>query len=155
MIDFSKGTTTYKVAELVSLGLTPLTLVLGAVVVALYTPFFFRAILNKDKSATDWLRIGIAIGFMGAVLDNAYWFLPWSADYLGLASHKTLNAMGVYFNIFSRQLAGTFAGYCHIIYVIKLREKSHGKSNMGLPLIVAFSLLFGCAYVAVLMWLKV
>ena len=155
MIDFNKGTITYKIAELVSLGLTPLTTVLGAVVVALYTPFFFRAVLNKDKSATDWLRIGIAIGFMGAVLDNAYWFLPWSADYLGLASAKTLNAMGVYFNIFSRQLAGTFAGYCHIIYVIKLREKSHGESNIGLPLIVAFSLLFGLGYVAVLMWLKV
>ena len=58
--------------------------------------------------------MGVAIGFIGAMLDNIYWFMPWTASYIGHPSFVDLTNAGVFFNVFFRQGLGIAAAYCHL-----------------------------------------
>ena len=57
----------------------------------------------KRESGHDWFIMGVAIGFCGAALDNIYWFMPWTASYLGHPAFSDLTNAGVFFNIVFRQ----------------------------------------------------
>ena len=103
-----------KLAELCSLSQTIPTVVSGAVVVKVWGPPAWVAVRSGQLSAEGWFVLGVASGFIGAVLDNLYWSLPWTASFLELESTDALMANGVYFNIVSRQSLGTFAAYCHL-----------------------------------------
>ena len=106
--------TIHEVAELVSLVTTIPTIVMSLMVVGLYGRAAVDGMQHKPRSQEDWLILGICLGFIGAVLDNGYWFIPWFFEFI---DHPWSNAFimnGVYFNIFSRQACGVAASYCHI-----------------------------------------
>lgn len=99
-----------KMAEIISLAMTIPTLVLSGAVV-----YFWSSSLKQfPKTPNDWFITGVVFGFLGAFLDNTYWFIPWTASFLDLPIKTDLVDIGVYFNIFFRQGLGIFAAYCHL-----------------------------------------
>lgn len=140
-----------EVAELISLGLTVPTLVLSAHVVLLWRRPAVSAVKKFNRTATDWFVMGVAVGFAGSFADNLYWTFPWTASFLEHPCTDELMSKGVYFNIFSRQLAGIFSAYCHIRSYFEYRDSENVSSlNRSLTL----SALLGCVAVIVLMALK-
>ena len=83
-------------------------------------------------------------GFAGSAVDNAYWFLPWSASFIGeSAIFGQLTEFGVYFNVFFRQGLGIFAAYCHI----KAAEMSSIKQVQIINRVMVASYFIGISYV--------
>ena len=111
--------TIQEVSELVSLALTVPTVVLGCIVVRLWWPHTKsdRGIRFDFGNFTgpQWFIAGVTIGFVGGVLDNLYWSIPWAASFFGFDIKGVLMDAGVYFNIFSRQICGIMAAYCHLM----------------------------------------
>lgn len=142
-----------KVAELISLGLTVPTLFLAGHVVVLWGRSAIAAACSKDKlMATEWFILGVASGFAGRFLDNLYWAIPWTADFLNHSATDELMMRGVYFNIFSRQLAGIFSAYCHVRSYIEYRHKEHRHKAFQIVTTTAFAL--GAVAAAVLLFLN-
>lgn len=69
---------------------------------------------RRDRDRSDYLIMGIFVGFVGGALDNLYWAIPWTCEYLQLDATQSWIMNGVYPNIVSRQLCGGIAGYCHV-----------------------------------------
>lgn len=137
------------IAELISLGLTFPTVVLAFAVIYTWLPSARDAWRNTDKTGKDWFLLGVAIGFVGASLDNIYWFMPWTAAYMGHDAFQTLTNAGVFFNIFFRQGLGIAAAYCHL----KAAEVSSAKQLKIVNSLLIASHLVGFAY-AMLLILK-
>lgn len=133
------------VAELISLGMTIPTLVLAGAVV-----YFWSPSLSKIKTANDWFVTGVVFGFVGAFLDNTYWFIPWTASFLELESTNALVKAGVFFNIFFRQGLGIFAAYCHL----KAAEMHETKKFRFLNRMLLVSSLAGVAYAMLIIFLQ-
>lgn len=124
-----------RLAELASLTLTIPTVVTGVVVVGVWGPPAWKAWREGTLSAQAWFVIGVAVGFLGSVLDNLYWAIPWTASFYDLSYTDSLMANGVYFNIISRQGCGTFAAYCHL----KAAEGHEGLKAGAANKILAYS----------------
>ena len=137
------------IAELISLGLTFPTVVLAFAVIYTWLPSARAAWSNTAKTGKDWFLLGVAIGFVGAALDNIYWFMPWTAAYMGHEAFQTLTNAGVFFNIFFRQGLGIAAAYCHL----KAAEVSSAKQLKIVNSLLIASHLVGFAY-AMLLILK-
>ena len=136
---------TQHVAELISMFLTFPTIILAGVVVFLWGPKALVSFHIKDKDASDWFIMGVAIGFVGQVLDNLYWAIPWSLSYVASPLFEDFTNAGVYFNIFSRQSCGVVAAYCHIKSYISHQEAS-GNVNDLTKKATIFSVLLGILY---------
>ena len=106
--------TSHEAAELISLGLTIPTILLGGFVVCVFGPTAMQAVRDKGVTSRQWLLVGITIGFVGQILDNLYWQFAWTASYLGMEVKDSLFNSGVFFNIVSRQALGITAAACHI-----------------------------------------
>lgn len=104
----------HSTAELVSLALTVPTILLAIGVVYLWGPAARRAWSNRPLTADGWFIVGVVVAFVGSIFDNLYWSIPWTASYIGHQGAPDLMSCGVYFNIFSRQLAGIVAACCHL-----------------------------------------
>ena len=137
------------IAELISLGLTFPTVVLAFAVIYTWLPSARDAWRSTDKTGQDWFVMGVAIGFVGAALDNIYWFMPWTAAYMGHEAFQTLTNDGVFFNILFRQGLGIAAAYCHL----KAAEVSSAKQLKVVNSLLIASHLVGFAY-AMLLILK-
>lgn len=133
-------------AELTSLALTFPTVVLAFAVIYMWLPSARHAWQKTEKSGKDWFVIGVAVGFVGAALDNIYWFLPWTAAYLGDPAFQSLTTLGVFFNIFFRQGLGICAAYCHL----RAAEESSEKPMRLLNALLISSHLIGLGYVMLL-----
>lgn len=118
-----KINTLQEVAELTSLGMTLPTVVLAIAVVYMWFPSARDAWKATTKKAHDWFILGVVAGFIGATLDNLYWFMPWTASFLDDPLFAKLTNMGVFFNIFFRQGLGIVAAYCHL-KAAELSDKS-------------------------------
>ena len=104
-----------EIAEFTSLTLTVPTIVLAIGVIYMWGPAAWRAIKARDRNSSHgWFIIGVVVGFLGGLLDNAFWSVPWTASYFGAENVNELMSLGVYFNIFFRQSAGIVAAYCHL-----------------------------------------
>ena len=134
------------IAELISLSLTFPTVVLAFTVIYMWLPSARKAWKNTNKTGQDWFVMGVAIGFVGAALDNIYWFTPWTAAFIGDPSFQTLTNAGVFFNIFFRQGMGIAAAYCHI----KAAELSSTRSLKVVNTLLISSYLSGFGYAVVL-----
>ena len=134
------------IAELISLGLTFPTVVLAFTVIYMWLPSARKAWQNTNKTGQDWFVMGVAIGFVGAALDNIYWFMPWTAAFIGDSSFQTLTNAGVFFNIFFRQGMGIAAAYCHI----KAAELSSARSLKVVNTLLISSYLSGFGYAVAL-----
>ena len=143
---------TQNTAEIVSLGLTVPTVVLGIGVCIHWGRSAMAALLlsASERSAIDWLILGIFVGFLGMVLDNSYWGIAWTASYIEHESKDALFNSGVYFNIPFRQLAGLYAAYCHLRSYA--RHKDLMRSNMRLY--GSLSVVLAIAYLASLLLIK-
>lgn len=65
-------------------------------------------------SPTDWIGLGIFIGFLGEFTDGLYWFVTWVSVYYGLPFEEFLIKWGVVANLPSREVAVVLAAYGHI-----------------------------------------
>ncbi len=137
------------IAELLSLGMTFPTVILAGAVVYMWFPSARKAWRKTDKTGQDWFVMGVAIGFIGVVLDNIYWFMPWTAAYLGNPAFQTLTNAGVFFNIFFRQGLGICAAYCHL----RAAEEANTRSLRIVNALLISSNLLGFGY-AMLLILK-
>lgn len=137
--------------ELISLGATWPTILTALLVVVLWYFPFLEAMKSKSKLSLHWFIIGVFVGFLGSILDNAYWFLAWSAVYLDSDWQDFLMYNGVYFNVFSRQLCGIIAGYCHIRSAL---EHSESVSLRLLNWLFLLSAIGGVLYCVILILMK-
>lgn len=103
-----------KFAEAVSLAMTIPTVMLGLGVVYLWGGAAIKSLKDKTLDSHGWFILGVVVSFVGSVLDNLYWAIPWTSSFIGSDNTSFLMSIGVYFNIFFRQGAGIFAAYCHL-----------------------------------------
>jgi len=130
------------IAELFSLGMTIPTVVLAFAVVYTWLPSAKEAWKREHKTGKDWFILGVAIGFCGAILDNLYWFLPWTYSYIEHPATTQLINAGVFFNIFFRQGLGIVAAYCHL----KAAELTTGSNIKLVNSLLVASNLVGFSY---------
>lgn len=106
----------HEFAELVSLGYSWPAIVLGSAVVFYWFRPAWEAFHTPARVRTDtqWLILGVVVGFAGSVIDNSYWGLAWTFSYAQSPLQDTAFESGVYFNIPFRQLCGLYAAYCHL-----------------------------------------
>lgn len=101
---------------------------------------------KSDREAHDWLILGVCTGFLGSVLDNAFWGLAWTLDYIELEPARSIVfEWGALPNIFFRQLAGIFAAHCHITSFLVRSENGFYLSSYRT--MVVLSILFGLIWV--------
>ena len=136
-------------AELVSMALTVPTIVMSVYVVIQWRDGAGEAIRKRrdKRSVAEWFMLGVAVGFAGAALDNLYWGVAWSANYLELESANAIFLCGVYANIPFRQIAGLYAAYCHIRSAFAFTECEKLKE---LKVVTIVSLAIGMCYAAAL-----
>ena len=101
-------------AELISLALTSPTMISAGVVIALWHKAAWRALWSRERSAYQWLILGVSASFVGGFLDNAWWGIAWGHEFLGSTAAAWWFTHGVFANIPFRQLAGIAAGFCHV-----------------------------------------
>lgn len=133
-------------AELISLGMTFPTVMLSIAVVVKWGPSAIAAWKARLRSSEQWFILGVFLGFLGSIFDNCYWFIPWSASYIGHDSADSLFGAGVYFNIFFRQGLGVSAAYCHLRAGAEADKRLVKLTNF----LVAVSYVAGLAYCLVL-----
>ena len=137
----------HHIAETLSLIMTIPTVLLAAAVVYLWLPAARAALKEDSRDAHQWFILGVVGGFLGSAIDNSYWFLPWTASFMGeSAIFSQLTEFGVYFNVFFRQGLGIFAAYCHI----KAAEMSSLKNVMIINRLLVASYFVGISYVLII-----
>lgn len=99
------------VVELQSLALTLPVLFLCLMVVFECVPALQRI---QRRTQMRWILLGICIGFFGNMVDNFYWMIPWTANYLDLSITPVLVNFGVFPNLIFRQIFTITAAYCHL-----------------------------------------
>ena len=109
---------------LISLALTPATLIACAMVVWLWADSALLALYTRHKSSADWFVLGVIINFIGDFADNLYWGLAWLADYRQHISRDTMFELGVYSNTPFRQVCTVVAAFCHIAAAMKTTSKT-------------------------------
>jgi hypothetical protein len=117
--------TVEKAAELLSLGMTPATIILSLWVVKLWAPKAWSLLSTKQhRDSVGWFIVGVTLGFIGAAFDNLYWGFAWSASFLGLPSEEWWFSNGVFSNIPFRQGLGMAAAFCHVKSAKEMVPKS-------------------------------
>ena len=134
----------HRIAEMISLIMTIPTVLLAISVVYLWLPAARAALKADNRDAHQWFILGVVGGFLGAAIDNLYWFMPWTASFMGeTAIFSQLTDFGVYFNVFFRQGLGIFAAYCHI----KAAEMSSIKQVQIINRLMVAAYFIGISYV--------
>ncbi|MDM4015956.1 hypothetical protein U8335_04050 [Roseiconus lacunae] len=139
----------HQAAELFSLAATVPAILSGCIVIALFGREAIKATAEEARDASQWLIMGITIGFIGSVLDNAYWAIPWTASYLRSPDKFWLVDLGVYFNCVFRQGCGIAAAYCHFRSALTFRDRSDGTRRVVAALMWS-SILLGASYAVIL-----
>lgn len=100
-------------------------------------------------SADEWLGVGIVIGFAGNIADNVYWGITWTTALYQLPIEEGLMESGPLSNIFSRQLVGILAVYCHLKAAMMMYRSTDRVPvrrlvllGLGLSMALIFSLRF-------------
>ena len=134
----------HQLAEMISLIMTIPTVLLAAAVVYLWLPAARAALKEDSRDAHQWFILGVVGGFIGSAIDNSYWFMPWTASFMGeTAIFGQLTEFGVYFNVFFRQGLGIFAAFCHI----KAAEMSSIKQVQIINRLMVAAYFVGISYV--------
>ena len=137
----------HQLAEMISLIMTIPTVLLAAAVVYLWLPAARSALKEDSRDAHQWFILGVVGGFIGSAIDNSYWFMPWTASFMGeTAIFGQLTEFGVYFNVFFRQGLGIFAAFCHI----KAAEMSSLKNVKLINRLLVASYFVGISYVLII-----
>ena len=133
------------IVELGSLALTvPLVFLCCMVIYECYVPLKHCIQKVQGDKKICWIIAGIFFGFAGNLIDNIYWAIPWSSNYLGLKYTEDLIKFGVFPNIFFRQILTAFAAYCHLRAFI---APEHNRDSRWLHIIIIITFIFGVFYV--------
>lgn len=139
-----------KVSALISNTLTVPTIILSIMVVYIWFKPSLEVIRSPHRTTEGWFIIGVSLGFLGEILDGAYWFLAWNFSYFGAEEQtQVMLEYGPFFNIFFRQLMTILAAYCHIRSAFSYSaEVSKEKTDRirRLPLICIISGLMYCLF---------
>lgn len=129
--------------EVISLVWTWPVLILGIGVVLHWSPSVYRMLTTrKDMEGYDWLVLGVTVSFFGMVIDNAWWGIAWTVDYLQWSCKDWWFRHGVYSNVFFRQLAGAYAAYCHM-RAFYCEQRPGNKVNYWMSISLAVGVLYG------------
>jgi hypothetical protein len=140
--------TLQKTAELISGTLTAATIILCFMVVFHWRRAAKKIILSKQKwTAEHWFIMGVTIGFVGELIDNFYWFWPWTAKLLDDPIHIDLMNLGVFFNIPFRQVLGSVAAFCHIRSAYLYHERDDSNK------VLAWAITVGLTYLIIVLLL--
>lgn len=101
-------------ATIFSLSLTMPTVLGCLYVIWLWYAPALRAWRTKHREETNWLILGVVVGFIGSFGDNLYWGYAWTSHFYGWPATQQVFDSGVYSNVFFRQVCTVFAAYCHI-----------------------------------------
>jgi hypothetical protein len=144
--------TIQKVAELISNGLAIPTILLSLLVVFFWFNPAKSSIKSVVKTSEQWFILGVFIGFLGESLDNIYWTIAWSIQYLSLDIAPLVMEKGVFNNIPFRQVLGIIAAYCHVRSALQFRSEENHIG--GLHKILAISIFFGFLFSVALIFTK-
>jgi hypothetical protein len=134
--------TLQKTAELISGTLTAATIVLCFMVVYHWRTAATNIILSRQKwTAEHWFIMGVTIGFAGELLDNFYWFWPWTFKLMDHPAHIDLMHFGVFANIPFRQVLGSVAAFCHIRSAYLYHERHDSNKVLAWAITVAITYL--------------
>lgn len=103
-----------KLIVFLSLLVTPVTILSALMVVCLWASPAKQAIVKKERGSIDWFVLGVFVHFLGSVLDNGYWGVAWTFDYIDSPHRDAVFDKGAWSNLPFRQIATTVAAYCHI-----------------------------------------
>lgn len=152
------------IAELVSLAETWPTLFSSALVFFWWKGLLKKAVLknHRDWVGIDFFVLGICISYMGGFLDNLYWGVAWTCDFLMLEAKEFVFSRGVYSNIPFRQTAQTVSAYLHLrgIMIHLFWNPDDGENKIFwkqvrfLNNIILSSLFIGLAYIGILMVIR-
>ena len=143
-----------KITQLQSLAWTfPLLALCFLVLFELHRPAH-HACFNPKKKNTQmcWILYGLLFAFTGKIVESAWWFVPWTLNYIEHPNWKKFNDFGVYINIIFRQLLFTACAYCHLRAFIPIK-KDNG-SLCFVHWVFITSLLAGQLYVLALTDIK-
>lgn len=110
------------------------------------------AFSKRVKDSADWMIMGIVINHLFDALDSSYWLLPWSADYINSDSSTLLFSIGVYFNIFFRNIPLILSSYCHMRGFFVFLNDDAGINKLNRVLFIGFGV--GSLYVGLLLLVK-
>lgn len=105
----------HDVVTVASLALSIPTIVSAFLVVWLWLPpalAEWRS--DSEVSANGYFMLGVAVGFVGSLIDNVYWGAAWTAEFHGSPLAEPLFQGGVYSNLLFRQTCGLAAAYLHL-----------------------------------------
>lgn len=83
-----------------------------------------KALRKSYNTSSELFAIGVAVGFLGEILDSLYWCIPWTMSFTGSLNTATWMNNGVYFNIFFRQAFTIMAATLHLKSYIRFVEES-------------------------------
>lgn len=143
--------TIHEMAEFVSLVGTVPTILLAVCVVYWYGPIAWHGVRAIKRTREHWLIMGITIGFIGSILDNAYWAIPWTLSYYDHPLTQTAIMNGVFFNVIFRQGCGAVAAYCHLRGAV---ESRNDLKMVGLNTFMVVVNVLSAVAAVVLFWTK-
>ena len=117
----------------ISGGLTVFTILMGIAVVVHWRKAAVEAVKQKEPlESYQWLIIGVVIAFIGQGLDNLYWLLTWTSNYISSDGGFTrwLFDHGTLANIPFRQTCGIVAAYCHIHAAVMMDRAKNSRFKL-------------------------
>lgn len=142
---------THETGESISLAATIPLLWLSFIVLKIWGKEACSALIKKEKTPVEWLLLGVAISFVGSILDNSYWFVTWALFFFGEPAAVEWFKNGVFANIPFRQVAGIAAAYCHIKSAFKYFERKGADINECSKTHMIYSCVAGAALL-VFLW---
>jgi len=131
--------------EVLSLGLTPMTVMLSLSVLVIWGGRALQGLFKREKTDLDWLILGIVISFIGKLGDNMWWGFAWHFAHEG---HDQLKdwwfSNGVFSNSMFRQGCGLLSAICHV---------QAGLTSNKLSCIVGVAVIVGLTYALILVLL--
>lgn len=123
-----------------------LTIIFNGMIIALL--FFWRVALKRafyrDKwTATDWLSVGIAVGFFFNGVDWDYWAVTWFAVLFGLPQAETLLLYGPVSNVLFRQIPALYSIYCHLVAAKMMNESEDTQIDCWVFRLACFGCVIG------------
>ena len=120
------------VAEAISMGLTPATIILALAVIYHWWRTAISTVYAIEKDSVAWLILGVVISFIGQCGDNIYWGIAWTLHAIDSPEAEMWFNNGVYNNIPFRQTLGIIAAFCHL-----------KAANLSLKTLICFSAVLG------------
>lgn len=136
-----------EVVVFLSLALTPATIIMSLMVCVVWRKAAIDAIQDEEKTDLDWFIVGVFVGFLGSSIDNIYWCIAWSLDFIDSSYKDWFFEHGAWSNLPFRQACTTIAAACHLV------AASH-TSNKVLRAAASFSFVMTVIFLAALLMVK-